>query len=290
MKSLFILLQHIAPQLTLTRAAGALAECKLPWIKNTFIKIYIKIFKVNMSEAEDPNPTSYACFNDFFCRALKDNARQFDSDNDSIISPVDGRFSQLGNIENGTLFQAKGRQFTTNELLAGDSAMAQLFDYGQFATIYLSPKDYHRMHMPIAGKLVSMQHVAGKLFSVNPTTVNGVDRLFARNERVVCLFETEHGPMALVLVGAMIVASVETVWHGLVKRDKNGISQFFYHHQNIEFKKAAEFARFKLGSTIILLFPENKLSWNDNYQAGSLVKLGESIAKLAHTDRESIAR
>lgn len=275
---LFIFLQHITPQHLLSRAAGWLANSKTPWIKDTFIQKFIATYNVNMDEAENSDPESYACFNDFFCRALKEGARPIDGDSSTLCSPADGAFSQLGKIDRGRIFQAKGRTYSALELLGGNQALADSLYEGQFATIYLSPKDYHRLHMPLDGELVSMTHVPGDLFSVNPATTDNVDRLFARNERVVCHFNTELGPVALVLVGAMIVASIETTWAGLVAPAGKQVSTINYNQEPITFKKGDEFARFKLGSTIIILLPENSANWEESLTANSPIKMGETIA------------
>lgn len=275
---IFILLQHITPQHLLSRAAGLLADCKTPRIKNSFIKKFIDTYHVDMDEAENSDPESYSCFNDFFCRALKEGARPIDDDPSSLCSPADGAFSQLGKIDRGRIFQAKGRTYSALELLGGNQNLADALYHGQFATIYLSPKDYHRLHMPLDGELVSMTHVPGDLFSVNPATTDNVDRLFARNERLVCHFKTEIGPVALVLVGAMIVASIETTWAGLVAPAGKKVQTVDYQQGPLTFKKGDEFARFKLGSTIIILLPENSATWEEQLEANSPIKMGEAIA------------
>ncbi len=274
----FIFLQHITPQHLLSRAAGLLADCTTPWVKNTFIQKFIKTYHVDMSEAENSDPESYACFNDFFCRELKEGARPIDDNASSLCSPADGAFSQLGNIDRGRIFQAKGRTYSALELLGGNQSLADALYQGLFATIYLSPKDYHRLHMPLDGELVSMTHIPGDLFSVNPATTDNVDRLFARNERLVCHFNTEIGPVALVLVGAMIVASIETTWAGLVAPAGKRVQTMNYQQGPISFKKGEEFARFKLGSTIVILLPENSANWLEQLEANSPIKMGEPIA------------
>ena len=208
---LFVFSQYLAPQHLISRGAGKVAECEIPRFKNALIEWFIKRYGVNMSEAERQNPEDFKHFNDFFTRALKADARSIDDAKDAIVSPVDGVISQLGAIKQGQIFQAKGQSFSLVELLGGDIDRAQPFMGGDFATIYLSPKDYHRIHMPITGTLKEMVYIPGKLFSVNPVTAENVSRLFARNERVAAIFDTELGPMAMVLVGAMIVASIETV-------------------------------------------------------------------------------
>ncbi len=277
---IFIALQYITPQHTLSRIAGWLANSRIQWLKSTFIERFIRTYHVNMAEAEHSDPAYYNCFNDFFCRALKDDARPIAQETSALTSPADGAVSQVGRIEHGRIHQAKGRDYSTYELLGGDEAHTKAFANGEFTTIYLSPKDYHRLHMPIDGTLVSMRHIPGKLFSVNPATTENVPRLFARNERVVCIFETEVGPVALILVGAMIVASIETTWAGLVAPSGRHISEINYQEGPIRFKKGEEFARFKLGSTIIMLFPEKTVNWQEQFQADCAVKMGEEIGDI----------
>lgn len=277
---LFIILQLIAPQHLLSRIAGGFAETKISWIKAPLIAIFIKVFKVNMEEAEHSDPKHYDCFNDFFCRALKSDARPIEAGS-LLVSPADGAISQAGKIEGNRIFQAKGRRFSSNELLAGDHGLAEEFIDGDFATIYLAPKDYHRLHMPIDGTLLTMTHVPGDLFSVNPVTAENIESLFARNERVICVFETPAGKMALVLVGAMIVASIETTWAGLVAPAGKGVRQSDYRGPSIRFRQGEEFARFKLGSTIIILAQKNVLQWHDKIKAAQPLKMGEAIASPA---------
>ncbi len=283
----FVFLQYITPQHTLSRIAGVLADCKVGWFKNFFITKFIDTYGVNMAEALDSTPENYPCFNEFFCRALKPEARPICTDADALTCPVDGAVSQRGKINAGRIFQAKGRDYSAQELLGGDENIAQAFTNGEFTTIYLSPKDYHRLHMPMAGKLISMSHVPGDLFSVNPATTDNVPRLFARNERLVCVFDTEIGPMALVLVGAMIVASIETTWAGLVAPVGKRVSTHNYGGPAPTFEKGEEFARFKLGSTIVMLFPENSIAWSETFQANSKVFMGERIAQVNDTTTEN---
>lgn len=278
---LFVYSQYLAPQHLISRGAGKVAECEIPRFKNALIEWFIKRYGVNMAEAERQHPEDFKHFNDFFTRALKADAREIDASKDVIISPVDGAISQLGAIKQGQIFQAKGQSFSLVELLGGDIDRAQPFMGGEFATIYLSPKDYHRIHMPITGTLKEMVYIPGKLFSVNPVTAENVPRLFARNERVAAIFETELGPMAMVLVGAMIVASIETVWSGLVAPLKRDIKTLRYDEkQTITLEKGAEMGRFKLGSTVVLAFPENTTEFLESMQAGSLVKMGGAFGKI----------
>ena len=278
---LFVYSQYLAPQHLISRGAGKIAEFEHPRFKNALIEWFIKRYGVNMAEAERQNPEDFKHFNDFFTRALKADARTIDPADDIIVSPVDGVISQLGEIKQGQIFQAKGQSFSLVELLGGDIDRAQPFMGGDFATIYLSPKDYHRIHMPITGTLKEMVYIPGKLFSVNPVTAENVPRLFARNERVAAIFDTELGPMAMVLVGAMIVASIETVWSGLVAPLKREVKTMRYaDKQSITLEKGAEMGRFKLGSTVVLAFPENKSAFLESFQAGSAVRMGDAFGKI----------
>ena len=224
--------------------------------------------------------SQYACFNDFFTRALKPGARPLAPEPDSILCPADGTISQLGKIEHGRIFQAKGQSFSVLELVGGNPAHAALFQGGEFATVYLSPKDYHRVHMPCAGTLTDMVYVPGKLFSVNQITAENVPELFARNERVVCLFDTSHGPMAVVLVGAMIVASVETVWAGLVAPPTRQLKAERYGQAAPTLERGSEMGRFKLGSTAIVLFGPGHATWDPAMRAGAAVSMGQAMGKL----------
>lgn len=277
---LFIRLQHLIPQHGLSRAAGWLASTDNALVKNTFIKWFVKRYKVDMSLAAEENPLAYACFNDFFTRALKPGARPIDSAADSIVCPADGAISQLGNIVDGRIFQAKGQDYTTLELLGGDEALAAEFAGGTFATVYLSPRDYHRVHMPYGGKLRSMVSIPGELFSVNTVTAENVPRLFARNERAVAIFDTDIGPMAVVLVGAMIVAGIETVWDGQIAPfASREIATSLYPYQNIQLNKGDEMGRFKLGSTAVILFAENKMRWDEKFSAGTPTRMGEKMGE-----------
>lgn len=277
---LFIGLQHLVPQHSLSRAAGWLASTQNSLLKNTFIRWFVKRYNVDMSLAQEENPLAYTSFNDFFTRALKPDARPINSAADSIVCPADGAISQLGPIKDGRIFQAKGQHYTALELLGGDEALAAEFAEGTFATVYLSPRDYHRVHMPYSGKLRAMVSIPGELFSVNTITAENVPRLFARNERAVAIFDTDIGPMAVVLVGAMIVAGIETVWDGQIapfaSRD---IATSLYPYQNITLNKGDEMGRFKLGSTAVILFANNKMQWDTNYIAGTPTKMGELMGR-----------
>jgi len=282
---LFILSQYLVPHQLLSRLAGCVAECRVAWFKNAFIGWFVRHFQVDMRQALIEEPTAYEHFNAFFTRALKDDARPLDPSPDAILCPADGTVSQLGAIEHGRLFQAKGHSFSALELLGGDAERAAPFMGGDFATIYLSPKDYHRVHMPLAGTLREMVYVPGRLFSVNQATAQNVPELFARNERVVCLFDTERGPMAVVLVGAMIVASIETVWAGLVTPPKRALKSYRYDEAArapIHLEQGAELGRFKLGSTAIVLFGPQQVRWAENLAALSPVRMGQGLAQLKH--------
>ncbi|EAR60344.1 archaetidylserine decarboxylase [Neptuniibacter caesariensis] len=288
--SIFIAFQHIVPQHLLSRFVGKIADCQTPWVKNSFIKWFAKNYQINMSEAREEIPTNYPSFNAFFTRELKEGAREIDATSGGIVSPADGAFSQLGSIDHGRIFQAKGRGYGLTTLLGGDQERAEQFINGEFATIYLSPRDYHRVHMPVAGTLTHTTYVPGDLFSVNQTTAEGVDQLFARNERLVAYFDTEHGPMAMILVGAMIVAGIETVWGGQeAPRLKKPIHTPFnnMNPEPIHLEKGAEMGRFKLGSTVILLFGKDKIDWTESLQAASPVKLGELIATKSEPKEEA---
>lgn len=272
-----ILLQHLLPKQLLTTGAGKLANLKAGAITTQVIAWFVKRYNVNMDEAANPNIASYATFNEFFTRALKPNARPLESAD--LICPVDGAISQFGDIKADQIFQAKGHQYSSLTLLAGNTELAKVFENGSFATLYLSPRDYHRIHMPCAARLLSMTYVPGDLFSVNPTTAENVAGLFARNERVVCEFETDFGQFVLILVGATIVGSMETTWHGVVNPPRMGkIRTWDYTQQNLTFKQGDEMGRFLLGSTVIMLFPSNTISYNKTWFAKKTTRLGEYMA------------
>ena len=290
MKSfLFIVFQYLVPQHFISRLIGKLASSENHWIKSFFIGKFADTYQVNMAEAKIEDTSEYKSFNDFFCRELKPEARPIDTDTNNIVSPADGAFSQLGQITDGKLFQAKGHSFSAAELIGGNQELAKEFQNGQFATIYLSPKDYHRVHMPVDGKLISMNHIPGDLFSVNGTTAENVPNLFSRNERVSCLFETPHGPMVMVLVGAMVVASIDTVWAGEVAPIGKKVTHFNYaDNEEVFLKKGEEMGRFKLGSTVILLFPPNTIEWNKELKADSPIQMGVAIAQKEEMTKESL--
>lgn len=277
--SLFIPLQYILPQHLLSRIVGRLANCRISFIKNGFIRWFAKRYKVDMTEAAQPDMTAYPDFNSFFTRALRENARPIDPNPLSLVCPADGAISQLGAIEHDRIFQAKGRSYSVQALLGGDADLAAEFTGGSFATVYLSPRDYHRVHMPVDGKLRSMIYVPGKLFSVNTMTSEHVDALFARNERVVCVFDTVAGPMALVLVGAMIVAGVETVWAGHVcpVANQQSHTDYFNGGQEILISKGQEMGRFKLGSTVVAVFGPGAVQLDTVLTAGLPVRMGQTM-------------
>ncbi|TCB55065.1 archaetidylserine decarboxylase [Acinetobacter terrestris] len=274
-KQIFIQAQRVVPQHQLSRVVGKLAASENPIVKNTVIQAFKAQYGIDMSIAEQSNALKYKSFNEFFTRSLKDGVRAIDDSPNSIVSPADGAISQLGKIEDGDIFQAKGQSFSVEKLIA-DPQLAEPFKNGQFATVYLSPKDYHRVHMPFAGTLTETLYVPGELFSVNQTTAENIPGLFARNERMVCLFDTELGRMAVVLVGAMIVAGIETVATGKVK--PTGRLELNQH--NLLLEKGAELGRFYLGSTAVILFEQDKMQWDAMFKANSVVVMGEA---LGHT-------
>nr|WP_297399689.1 archaetidylserine decarboxylase [uncultured Marinobacter sp.] len=282
LNKLFVLSQYVTPQLALSRLAGQLADNeRTPTLKNRVIRWFIGRYGVDMSEAVESDPTAYPSFNAFFTRALKPGLRPIAEGEKTLVSPVDGAISQLGQVSGDRVFQAKGQSFSLTELLGGDSQRAAVFAEGEFSTIYLAPRDYHRIHMPMAGVLREMVYVPGKLFSVNPVTAENVPNLFARNERVACLFDTDAGPMAMVLVGAMIVGSVETTWGGVVAPGTGQVTATRYEgEQALEFAKGQEMGRFRLGSTVILVMPKGRVTWNENQVAGKTVRLGEAFGTL----------
>jgi len=273
--------QYLLPHHALSLLMSKLTHCQHPAWKDWLIKTVIRLYDVDMAEAKYPEPKHYPSFNAFFTRELKDGARPVSREAGSIACPADGVVSQAGRIEAGRIFQAKGHSYTALELLGGDARRAEAFADGSFATIYLSPRDYHRLHMPLAGTLTEMVHVPGRLFSVNHATVSSVPNLFARNERVVCLFDTEAGPMALILVGAIFVSSVETVWHGVVTPPTiKGSRVWRYAADAPRLEKGAEMGRFNMGSTIIVLFGADKATWNADLTAGRTLRLGENIGRV----------
>lgn len=273
----FVLMQRLAPKHLITRVFGFFANRRAGFLTQWVIRRFIAHYDVNMEEAASGTPATYKTFNAFFTRALMPGVRAQAAA--CMTCPVDGAISQFGHIENGQIFQAKGKSFSSATLLADNDEWASKFDGGMFATIYLSPRDYHRVHMPCDGTLRSMSYVPGDLYSVNPATARGVDSLFARNERVVCHFESMQGPFVLVLVGAAIVGSIVTVWHGTVSPPRNkSVRHWSYHDREITLKQGEEMGRFLLGSTVILLFPPSARKFNPDWKPEKLVKLGEMMA------------
>lgn len=277
-EALTTLPQYILPHHFLSNLMSKLTHSENKTWKNLMITQIVKFYGVNMDESKEQNIDNFSSFNQFFTRELKPDARPLTTVEHSIACPADGAVSQARLIEQGKIFQAKGKSFTAIDLLGGDAERAKPFENGSFTTIYLSPKDYHRMHMPVDGTLTDMVHVPGRLFSVNTATTNSVPELFARNERVVCIFDTEYGQMALILVGAIFVSSIETTWHGVVTPPSvSSISSWSYQEDNIVIKKGDEMGRFNMGSTIIVLFEKDQVKWDDTFVAGKGVKLGELI-------------
>jgi phosphatidylserine decarboxylase len=271
--------QYLLPKRLLTVFAGMVANWHGGPVTRAIIRRFVAKYKVNMAEAADPRVDSYATFNDFFTRALREGARPIADA--PFICPVDAAISQYGPIEHDQIFQAKGHSYSTRALVGGDQELAHRFDHGHFATLYLAPKDYHRIHMPCDGRLTRMIYVPGDLFSVNPLTARHVPSLFARNERVVCVFDTPYGLFVNVLVGATIVGSIATVWHGVVNPPRTReIREWRYDGQHIELAKGAEMGRFLLGSTVVMLFPKNVVSFHADWAATRAVRLGEAMATV----------
>ncbi|MCX7290777.1 archaetidylserine decarboxylase [Janthinobacterium sp.] len=276
---LAVLPQYLLPKGALTNFAGRIAGAKGGAMTTRLIRWFVGRYNVNMDEALDPDITHYASFNDFFTRALRPDARPLAKAD--YVCPVDGRISQFGTIDKDQIFQAKGHHFSTTALVGGDAALAAQFEHGSFANLYLSPRDYHRIHMPCDGRLTRMIYVPGELFSVNPTTARGIPGLFARNERVVCVFDTANGPFVMTLVGATIVGSMATVWHGVVNPPRTGqVRDWSYVNDNVVLKQGEELGRFLLGSTVVMLFPKDTVAFNANWQPAGPVQLGEVMGNL----------
>jgi len=274
---MYALSQYLIPERLITAFAGRLARANSGPRTTLLIRWFVNKYGVNMDEALDTDIASYASFNDFFTRPLKPDTRPLaDAD---FVSPVDGAISKFGAIDDVHIIQAKGHQFTVTDLLGGDANLAEQFRHGSFANLYLSPRDYHRIHMPCAGTLIRMVYVPGRLFSVNPATARAVPGLFARNERVICEFNSaEHGPFVMVLVGATIVGSMAAAWHGVVNPRRTGVPNTWeYHDQAIQLRKGEEMGRFLLGSTVIMLFRENVICFNETWEAERSVRLGERM-------------
>lgn len=276
---LAVLPQYLLPKGALTNFAGRIAGAKGGAMTTRLIRWFVGRYNVNMDEALDPDITHYASFNDFFTRALRPGARPLAKA--AYVCPVDGRISQFGTIDKDQIFQAKGHNFSTTALVGGDAALAAQFEHGSFANLYLSPRDYHRIHMPCDGRLTRMIYVPGELFSVNPTTARGIPGLFARNERVVCVFDTANGPFVMTLVGATIVGSMATVWHGVVNPPRTGqVRDWSYANDNVVLKQGEELGRFLLGSTVVMLFPKGTVDFNANWQPAGPVQLGEVMGNV----------
>jgi len=275
---LAVLPQYLIPKQALTVLAGKLASAEAGSLTTSVIRWFVGRYNVNMNEAANPDIASYKSFNEFFTRPLKADARP--AANADFLCPVDGAISQFGPIARDQIFQAKGHSYSTTALVGGDRDLAAQFENGSFATLYLSPRDYHRIHMPCDGKLTRMTYVPGALFSVNPTTARGVPGLFARNERVVCVFETATGPFVLTLVGATIVGSMATVWHGVVNPPRPGVvREWRYDEQNVVLKKGDEMGRFLLGSTVVMLFPKDTLAFNPEWTPTRPIRMGEAMGQ-----------
>ena len=277
---LAVLPQYFFPKQALTRFAGWVSSRERGWVTTEIIRRFVLKYRVNMDEALQSDIAGYATFNDFFTRALKPGARPIaDAD---LVSPVDGAISQFGVIAHDQILQAKGHNYSITAAVGGDAALAAQYEHGSFATLYLSPRDYHRIHMPLGGRLTRMTYVPGELFSVNPITARGVPGLFARNERVVCVFESARGPFVLILVGATIVGSMATVWHGVINRSRGkAVRTWTYPRQGepeVVLKKGDEMGRFLLGSTVVILFPKGQLNFNREWAPGRSIRLGEAMA------------
>ncbi len=276
-------MQHLLPKQLLTRVAGTFAGWKGGALTHAAIRRFIARYGVDMQEAADPRPEAYATFNEFFTRALRAGARPLAEAD--FVCPVDAAISQFGPIEHDQIFQAKGHSYSTTALVGGDAALARQFDHGHFATLYLSPRDYHRIHMPCDGRLTRMVYVPGDLYSVNPLTARHVPGLFARNERVVCVFDTAYGPFVNVLVGATIVGSMATVWHGVVNPPRTReVREWRYDGQDIVLRRGQEMGRFLLGSTVVMLFPKGVVTFNPDWVPTRSVRLGEAMAAKAASE------
>jgi phosphatidylserine decarboxylase len=276
-KKLFIILQYLVPQHTLSRLLGWLANCRWCWFKNIFIKWFVHHYQVDLSIAAKSHITDYASFNEFFTRKLQDKARPLAATANTIICPADSTISQIGNLDVDTIIQAKNFNYSLSALLGGKKYSQDFYD-GNFITLYLAPKDYHRVHIPVTGKLLEMTYVPGKLFSVNPTTTTHIPNLFAKNERVICVFATDIGKMAVVMIGAMIVASVYVAWAGQVMPNKSKTIQAWnYIDTPVVLERGAELGYFALGSTVIVLFESNKMQWETQLNAGNSVQFGQAL-------------
>jgi phosphatidylserine decarboxylase len=283
LRQLFVLLQYLLPHHLLSQVMYWITRSEWKPFKNLLIRNAVHLYKVDMSVAVEQDPEKYKSFNEFFTRALRPEARPLAEEKDAVICPVDGMVSEAGNIEDGRIYQAKGHDFTLQELLGGDPKLTSAFADGSFATIYLSPRDYHRIHIPLGGTLKKMVHVPGRLFSVSPTTTRAIPRLFARNERIINLFDTDAGPMAVIMVGAIFVASMDTVWAGTVTPRRRQVQSCEYGRKStaaIKLGRGAELGRFNMGSTVILLFGKEAVQWEEILQPETKVQMGQQIATI----------
>ena len=277
---IFVAIQRVMPKHLLSRLIGRIAESKKPWLKNFLITTAINYFDINMDEAIFSDRNSYTSFNDFFTRSLKKHSRPVAEESKSVCSPADGVISQAGLIKNSRIVQAKGIDYSISRLI-GDSSITKKFNDGSFATIYLSPKDYHRVHIPASGQLIKTRYIPGELFSVNESTAEGLEGLFTKNERLVCQFKSESiGDFFVVFVGAMLVAGIETNWSGAETPGKGSVRESDYLDQKLLFKKGDEIGKFKFGSTVILLFKKDKVSQIASNRPRQAVKMGEVIAQM----------
>ncbi|MCF6253905.1 MAG: archaetidylserine decarboxylase [Thiomicrorhabdus sp.] len=280
--------QYFIPKHLLSSGMHWFMQVETPWIKNNTIKLLTKIYGINISEAANEDITSYRHFNDFFTRALKPEARPIDPTENAWVSPVDGIVSQSTHINGNQIIQAKCHPYTVEALVGGDISYAKTFEDGEAAVIYLSPKDYHRIHIPGAGKLLSMTYIPGDLFAVNPATVRNVEGLFARNERLVIRFENDHGPFCLIMVGAIFVGSMQTVWQGKITPEyQPTIQHWDYSEANLTFNKADEIGRFNMGSTVVLLTPEEQLPELGHIVAGTPIKMGQHLASYPKRENDA---
>lgn len=280
--------QYLLPHKFICWLAGISANCKVVLIKNFLISYFIKRYAVNMAEAIEENPFAYASYNQFFTRKLKPECRPIASAAKAIVSPADGLIAQIGNINNSKIIQAKGHDYSVQALLGGDAELAQHFSNGSFATIYLAPKDYHRIHMPLAGRLQKMQYIPGQLFSVNTHAAENIPNLFARNERVVTIFDTAAGKMAVILVGAMIVGSIDTVWAGTISPphfETINTWEYDFLEQPIDLAKGEELGHFKLGSTVIVLFAPQAIAWDTKLHHNLDIKMGQQLGLGLYSDK-----
>ena len=273
-----VLLQYLLPKRALTVLMGRLARARTGAPTRAVIHWFVRRYGVDMSEAAQPDPGSYPSFNEFFTRALRAGARPIAQA--PWVCPVDGAISQVGRIDGDRIFQAKGHRYSTRELVGGDAELAELFQDGEFATLYLSPRDYHRIHMPCDARLRRMIHVPGTLFSVNPATVRSIPGVFARNERVVCLFDSAHGPFVMALVGATVVGSIATTWHGVVNPPRPGsLREWRYDEAPVQLRQGDEMGRFLVGSTVVMLFPAGAVRFDPGWGPGKAIRMGETMGR-----------